>query len=596
MSDLVPRVLLGDLDLTEAPYLLEFGSNLGEPTLEFVTLSSGLRDGEILSSSRALNRSITLPVLIEGADMAELADAEAALVIECDKDRNTLTIDPGDGYGAASVYQTFRIQAKFVRNDDMESALIRRYDLTLTCLPFSRSATPTVIGSEFVSDSVTIADDCQSTTGWAPMAGKSGAGYAPTFSVDSTAGNFVTGTGSIKVSPAPGTPNGYGTSYVTSFTAFSVPLSIDASGGGYVTFALRGEWNFSVYEAYLTTSGGGRQLVSALSSASLDDGFVRYSLPVPHASTVTLLELDVWQNLAVPPGSSPAHPFVWVDSIGLAAVSTSAQQTRSLDIGGSARTEGQIAISAPAGLGDVVLYTARDLDDGFRPDLRRGQTVGTNVTDSTAVNGSYVTLSGTAAVFERPASMFRPGAYAVLARAKSSLGTVGAVVSAQTVIGGTAIGGTESASATRSVGAFADYVIFRVGVLHLPPTLVEATATNAVVRFSVTQAINGTHLDELMIFPMEDAALTWVECGTGSPSATVASRLWVDGPTLEKPRGQILVGNDEDRLDARAARPLARGSHMLYPGKMLAYLLCSAAGGAAMQTTYYKAWHTHAGS
>lgn len=570
-------------------------ASFGESLPVLVGVRSLLRDGMSLRVQSHENREAYFLVEISGPDLAAVGDGEAALMAELYR-RNTLTWTPPDGYGAVTVFEvvTSRMSAPL---DDMNELMLKRvFGITLTCLPFSRSVDPTVIGSEFVSSDVVIADDCESTTGWAAATGASSNLYPPAFSVDSTAGNFVTGTGSVKVSAASGVPVGYGSSYLTAFTAFGIPLSIDASGGGYVVCAVRGEWIFSIYEAHITTSGGGREKVASISQQAIGDGFVSYALAVPDASTVTLLELEVWQNLNVNPGEQPPLPDIWVDSIGLADASTDSQQVRSMEIGGSARTEGQIAISAAVGLGDVVLYTARDLDDGFRPDVRRWQTVGTDVADSDALNGSHLALSGAASVFEYPAGSLRPGAYAVLARVKSALGDVGVSVAAQTVIGSTAVGGVESESGSLDVGAVADFVVMRVGVLHLPPTLVEATATDAVVRFSVTSEIAGTKLDELMVFPMADAALTWVECGDGSPSATVSSRLWVDGPTLEKPRGQILVGNDENRMDARAVRPLARGSHMLYPGKMLAYLLTSAAGGAAMSVTYYKAWHTHAGS
>lgn len=594
---LVPRIVLGDLDLTDYPFGVEFDYDLGAGQNVATEVLSQLRDGEVISSNRTSNREASFSVIVEGSDFDALAEYEGRLVLEGDKPLNSLSVDPGDGYGAVTVFDTFRAQVVPVRSEGLEAACLRRYLVTIPARPFGHAETATILGADAVSDTVSIKDDCESTTGWAPRPGATGnVGDNPTFAVDSTAGNFLTGTGSIKVSPD-GSPQSIG-GFATSFASFQKTLSIAASVG-YLSFALKTTWPAQVYEGFITTAGGGREQVTFTNGGALGNGFSRYSAPIPHNSTITLLEIEVWQSLAGPGPDGPQPPL-WVDSIATATASSNAQKFRSFDVGGSVRTEGTFAVSSPAGiagLGDVVLYTSPDRGDGFRPDLRRWQVGGTSTVDSTAVTGTYATLTSTATVLEAPLTSFRPGAYAVLARLKSNNAQVSFGLAAQMVQGSSLVGGVETVSAALTTPTN-EYVLHRIGVIYLPPTVVDPTNTMAEIRFSVTIASPGidVRLDELLVFPMEEAALTWVKCGVGTPSAAVSSRLWLDGPSVQYPRGQLVVGNDADRLDGRIARPLARGSHLLYPGRMFSYMLATGANTATMEVSYYRAFHTHATS
>jgi hypothetical protein len=575
-------------------------ASFGESQPVLVGVRSLLRDGMSVRVQSHENRDAYFLVEISGPDLAAVGDGEAALMAQLYR-RNTLTWTPPDGYGAVTVFEVVTSKMSAPLDDTNELMLKRVFGITLTCLPFSRSVDMVTAGADSVSDTVTVSDDCESTTGWSPMTGKSGNGYTPTFAVDSTAGFFVTGTGSVKVTPAPGLPTVSSGSKFTN-TAFAKVLSIDASAGGYLTFAMRvgadvRESQFR--DCFVTTSGGGRAAVVPLNAGAIGSGFVRYAIPVPHLSTITLLELEL--NIAV---DFEAMPNLWFDSIGLAGSATNPQKMRSFEVLGSARTEGTFAISSPAGvagLGDVLLYTTPDLGDGFRPDLKRWLVSGSTTVDAAAVTGTYVGLQATGAgarTFEAPATSFRPGAYAVLARLKASGSTtIKPVVKAQMLQGADLVGGVEStAEQFITLSGLTDYDLVRVGVLHLPPTLPDPLNAAAKIRFSVTDEFSTARLDELLVLPMEEAALTWVRCGSGTPSPAVSSRLWIDGPTLDYPRGRVQVGTSAVRADARTVRPLARGSHMLYPGTMFCYLLTTGSATAGMSTDYYPAWHTHAGS
>lgn len=590
------RVWLGDLELTDYPFALRYGMDLGQPENVYAVMESLLSDGEVISSNRTSNRSLVVPILVEGADMQDLADNEAALIAECEKAQNTLKVDPGDGYGPATVFRTFRVQARLERDDDAEIALLRSYSLEIQALPAARSVDSVTVGAEFVADSVVISDDCEATTGWSATAPAS-SNNPVAVAVDSSI--FATGTGSLKFTPAGTVAPDVSRTANSRVHVTRTGLSINASGGGYFVVRVRGEWELNlqdfVVKAYLTTSGGGRQSVSPLVGTADSNGFQRLSFPVPNASTITAFEMDVFQSLSTY-GGSLAAPKFWIDSLGLAANSSAPQNVMSFDVVGSMRCEGSFQVSAPAGLGDVLLYTAPDLGDGFRPDLRRWQTAGAATADSAAINGTYMSPgTGTIPVLTAPASMFRSGSYAVLARMRrSAAGSCTITVTAQTKSGSTAIGSTEAVTSPTITLADASYRVMRLGVIELPP-LVTDPASNATVTFTITQTGIDYYIDELLVLPLEDHALTWVACGSGAASATVANRLWIDEPSPVLPRGARLVGTSASRLDARYVLPESTGRHVLKPGRMLAYLMTSAAGGADLQVVYYPAWHSNAG-
>lgn len=151
MSDSL-EVYYGDLCLTEYPYSIEFNAtDYGSPQSVSDVVAS-LTDGEVEVSSRAGNRSMSMSVLVEGADFVELAVNGEALAMEADKARNLLTIDPGDGFGPPTKFDTFRApELPIDRSEAMEGARLRRYLLTVRALPFGRSETPQTITPTGVS-------------------------------------------------------------------------------------------------------------------------------------------------------------------------------------------------------------------------------------------------------------------------------------------------------------------------------------------------------------------------------------------------------------------------------------------------------------
>lgn len=159
-------IVYGALDLTNTPYLWEFGGDLGKPEMVTTALRQQLQDGEIVTSERASNRKIVLTILVEG-DLASQATAEAALALECAKVRNTLTYTPDDA--PVTVFDTFAADMEFKHVDEMDQQNLRRWVLTIPALPYPRTdeLVSTTIAAPPASVLTTEVDACASTTGWA---------------------------------------------------------------------------------------------------------------------------------------------------------------------------------------------------------------------------------------------------------------------------------------------------------------------------------------------------------------------------------------------------------------------------------------------
>ena len=587
-----------------------FGEDLtfGNPQPVEMSIASLMADGAVTVTTRHENREAAFRVSISGQDSGALAAGEAALNLELSR-RNTLAWTPADGFGPTSVFDVETSSMDWLFDDVAEAEgvrLLRRtFRLRLVCLPFPRSAEVTLIGGEYVSESLVVDDDCESTAGWS-LTDSYGAGVG-SFTVDSSAGNFATGTGSVKLVITPNkygggnsVPYGQGATYQAGVS--KTGLSITAAGG-YLSFRVRVDSPWTLNAANtgsaveVTTSNAGRFQASAVAASIDSAGFLRFSLPMDAAwGTVTALHLPFLSTsyLSAPAGSAPANPVFRFDSIGHSAQSSSPQGVQTVEIGGSARSEAAITVSGAQGLGDVLVYTT-PADRLFRPDLRRFNKTGTLTTDAKSINGQAVQLS-TQATFEAPATMFTPGAHAILMYARNGAGS-GTTISATTITaqlfsGGVAVGPVETISKGAQAVADYEYHAFSMGVLNLPTTVVGDNST-AVVRFTVNGG-SDTYLDELLAFPLQDSALTWVNCGHGTTSASVASHLWIDAPSPTNPNPRILVGTNENRTDARAVVPKSRGRHLMTPGEMLIYVLTGLSGAPEVMTAYYKRWHSNA--
>lgn len=603
MTNLDPRLTFGSLDLTDYPYGLEFGKDFGGPEMVYATLSSQLADGEIVSGYRTSNRTLTFTVVVDGADFVSLAEAEAALVAECDAAGNTLTFDPGDGIGAATVFDTFRASVRPLYNDDTDVALTKRFTLTIPALPYGRSVDKvTDSAAAAPSGSGSILYAAESTAGWSAYAGP-----ATTAAVDSSI--YHDGTGSVAV-PA-GT---YGLTVDdptlgASANAVSLDqvtgLSLSTSTGGYMSVLVRTDWTTSYpgFTSGLTglkvNYGAGWVDTSFVASESYSDGFVRYVWPVAAGLTVTGLRFAVQQAQY---GYASTVPKVRYDSVSLATSATTDNQiVKSIAVEGSVRAPGSIHVAAPSdsvALGNVLVATVHESEvmAGFRPDMRRWVTAGSTTVDASALGGSYYTPPasyGSSVQFEAPALIFCPGNYAVVMLVKLTASTPVTVgVETQLAFSSTATGSASSVDTVATASA-TGWALVPVGTVRIPAVSNPTSAAKIRIRPK-----GNIPMAELYLIP-EAADFTIASCGTGTVSASAASsHLWVDSPDAANPMGAWWRGPSADQANRRRLSLVSElprpGRHSFKPGNVLCWCLSTGASGPVVTLEHYPHWHSNA--
>lgn len=584
MSDVAFSATYGDLVLDQSPFALEFGSDFGAPQSVSAVIASLLIDGEIEMWQRDSNRTVSMTVLIEWSDMLTAAEAEASLIAEASKQRNLLTINPGDGWGPSNVFDTFRAQVTWLRDDEIEQQGYRRFQLTMQAAPNVRSTEVQIVAAIGTGvtpptpNTVTV-DDCSAIGGW------TNDGDASTsLSVVSGAIQVVNGA----------SPRGD----VTMVRARRDGV-VSMSGTPYLAVDMVKVVGSYAYlgSAALVLDGGSALLPFA-------------SGPSPDNSAYT----RVWWNLVGV--SSFSTMLLRIGMIGTAtnlagyaidkvirtnvdpSIGTARQQFRSLVVGGTARTEGSLQIQhETAALGDVLVQTMVDDGSGHQPACRQYRVAGGSVTsDSATASGSYSPLDAvTAETYDVPARTLPEGSYSILARVKAaSTSTPLITVSARTRVGSVDAAASSTAEfVSLTAGA---WQIVELGRLVLPPTAVPA-GSSAVVRLTASTA-SRVDIDDLWLFHTTLGAYSLVSCGTGTPViGGPFNRLWLDTATLDRPEPSIWLGTQADRSDARHAGGTeirAQGTHVFTPGKVNLFTVTSNALNAAASLSFYPRWHSNA--
>lgn len=610
---LVPRFVLGALDLTDYPFGVGFGSDLGNPENVSDVLASLLADGEIESLSRRSNRTMTIPILIDGTDLADLAAAEQLLIAECDKQRNTLSINPGDDIGATTIFDTFAAQAVREYDDDTELAGYRRWNLTIKALPFGRSTTKVIDDAGTPpSSSGTLLYNCESTTGWStdPLFTSPG---PPT--VDTVI--FAEGAGSLRTGAAYwyAYDNGEQTGYSKDTV---VGLSLDTDTGGYLSVAIRAQYEDTIswssvpaglWHLWMQVDGGTWDEVSAFIAAGRDEqGFVRYVWPVDAGLTITGLRFQVLQHSH----TYATAPHTWYDDVELLpAATTDHQIVKQLTVQGSARTTGSLRVAAPSeavALGQVLAITmaTAEIPAGFQPDGRRWVTQGTT-TDATALHGSHFTPNASSydattgkPIFDIPVSMLTAGPYTVVAMVKAESSSLTFGVQAQLLIDSTGVGPTSETEVTVT-GLTTGWQFVTLGTAYLPPLPIQSADAATRVRL----LFKGAKMSDVFVIPAWQvggrpvADFSIVDCGTGTVEpGGPSSSLWIDTPSISQPQGGWWRGPTADRANAQSAWPDAKkpGVHAFNPGSLTAFLVSTGAAGPTLTLEYFPAWFGMAAS
>jgi len=338
-----PRVLYGDLDLTELPFILEFGYTLGNGVTVYEELESLLRDGTLVSSLRTGNRTLDLSVLIKSTTGTQaLADAGVLLDEECNRQNNTVTVYPGDygepGAGPALVLDTFESQSNQDPDGDLERAGYRRFLLTIQALPGVRSEALTTInwtGPGAVARSTT------STSGWTLR-------NAGTLSA-SAAGLTRTTAGNMQLRTVPTEP----------LRRF-LYLRTNSNIGNYTPDVVIGGVAIPNAQVALLPSAGNADVVLVEVPAQFIGTTPEIDFDVEVASGAAILFGFGTTNYPnIPPGTEP----------GGSGIGTGVQVGANfgidvIDVGGTARTGCTITFTAPAG--GAFVYTARNPAESLR--------------------------------------------------------------------------------------------------------------------------------------------------------------------------------------------------------------------------------------
>lgn len=594
---IVRKYLLGDLDLTDFPFAVFWNADLGVPQNVAQVVDTMLRDGELIASDHTSNRTLALSVLIEESDMDLMARAEQSLVIEADKPFNTLTLDPGDGVGALTVFETFRTQVSFVSDDDMEWAGYRRYDLTIPALPFGRSAIEEVDEALVSSGSTTVViSDGTSATGWSSPGGAVTV-VSGQLQVPKNTGAKLTWTDSYGNINRKFDWEADLTLTATNFTATPyVTLEVDVSSKATQP---------QVTAPKLYVDGLERPLVAAVLLSPVVAGWnaapIRCTYLVQDSSATAVR--IVGETTTVNSSSGE----LLIDNVSRSSLTpslstTGRQSLRTINVGGSARTQGRVIVShETGGLGDLIVYSRGELGDANAPDLRRRKSVasGTTTTDATTISGFRESFSGGSPVkFTTPAVMLTEGGYLVYARVRATSGTQATTftTTASTVVGSTTMATATDVSETVSLTT-SPWKIVPVGSVVLPPSRV-SDSSGASVELTVASSNSSVEWDEMWAFYMgDDSALTIVALGEGTPAAgSVSNRFRLDTPTLADPRESIWAGTLADWSDAFHAGTLTQTWQVpdLPPGVATFFIANSGAANPSLQVARYRRFHTHA--
>lgn len=633
--NLVPRFFLGDLDLTDYPFAVEFGAQYGSPENVTEVLNSLLADGELLSSTRTSNREMTLTVIVEGSDMLALAEAEATLVREASKPANTLTIDPGDGFAPPTAFDTFRAGIDFDRNDAHEGQNLRRFVLTIPALPYGRSESLTTEVAEGIPSVGTIVNAGTSLTGWSTPAavvpGSSSGSYVP---ADPQPANMLALDGGVAAKAWRVVDGAYLFGFGQSRRVdnrLELAQAIAAQTGAYLSFEVWVESSLGrevtntyfnqtyrdggVLDSFAITAAEGERvyknaqtrhgerLLSQAIVQALPDGYVRYTVRLDEALTVSRLTFDAYQY--VPWTDDPnatQRARIKVRNVAVAQTATLGKQAlKTINVGGSARAPGSLHVAAPAdnvALGKVLAYTVPSplVAAGYRPDLRQWTLPGA----ATDTVGGRSALTGIGASYNAPgspvmqvtASMLRAGSYLLAGSLYSGSGNVDMVVEAALLIGGAVVAVEETP--IRASMAAGTWELRTFDTIYLPPSMIQTPTSDATVRFRFKGAATAL-LEELYVFPVE-GRLSVIDCGSGTVGPSASSHLWIDSPSPEQPEGGYWRGATPTRQNAVSAwsTTIVPGVHVFEPGQMFTFAASSDAQGPTVSFDYFKRWMAHA--
>lgn len=568
------RLTLGNLvlsgaDLPETSYAFSVAADdltWGDAEPIERTIRTLLQDGAVTVADGLNNRTATFLVNVEGPDSQALARGEAALAGELGKP-NLLTWSPPDGWGPATVFEVFTSSMDHLADDLREIQQCERvYRVRLVCHPTARAESLTEVAAILqpdVTPASTTIDAGNALTNWNEIGS----------AVLSDGGAYLQVDGGI-------------------VREFEWVGSVNLTGTPYVTLDVAG---------YVTASDMvfNGQSATRVATIPVAGGFRRSVWRVDNPGSSTRITFRFETN-------QPAYPISFLSLLRwdlLPVMGTGRQKIRTVDVHGSARTQGSLELAAATSLGDVMVYTWTDTGNGYSPSMRVNRSGGGTVTgDAALVSGSRENIKGTPVEFEVPAASLVQGTHLLVARLNFNSATTNAISwTAQVEVGGTPVG--QLLQGTRSVAIGSDFATYRfvvLGRMVLPPSdLPDASSAKVALTIDATLSGGATtiNLDEAWLLNTTIGAVTIVKCGTGTAASGGPSRqLWLDTPSTSHPRPSIFRGHLDDRSDAffAGANVESWGVHEFVPPVANVLTVTTNAADTEVSYAYYPRFHTHA--
>lgn len=562
---------------------LAAGSTIASPKPVDEVIESFVADASIVVTRSLGNRELALQVQVVAPNAVALALGEVDLQRECRRRRNTLTIAPPHVASVPAVFEVISAHLDDAWNDVDETRLVRAYTLRLTCAPYTRSANqvfiPALAQSAVVS--TTTVSDGTSATNWTGTVGTGGAVTPVTSTGDrltQTRFSYLEATG----------PKAEKTFRTNQNYKYSPAAPIDATDKPYLTadcHAPGGGWSLTV-EAYADGV-----LLEEISRARIvgTTGSYRYRWANPDTS-ISVLELRYVSRRTVPGSSTaPGDVSTYLDDVlttNQSSTGTGRQTLRSIEVGGSAPTQGSLRVTHwTDALGDALVYTFPETDTGYRPDLRRWRTDGAEPGSDTASISGYLDDITTPSTYAMPVETLPPGplletaAYVLVIRAKG--GAPGQAIIEWTIDG---VSGTTYPQVTTEAA------FIPIAALVLPDTergpLSEDTI-DVTLHCATTGGAPGIYLDDAYLCYLDDgAALTIVN--------DVPRHLWVDAASIDHPLDAVFIGDEDSEVDKIGAghRQVSRMQHRLSTGRTSIFTATSGAALPEVSASLYERWHT----
>lgn len=602
------RVTWGDFDLDmDAPdpeygfrvETMADGTNMGNPVRLVEVVKSLLTDGSLVERLGFDNREIPIRLRISAPAASAgpaLSAAERLLSIQSQGDEfPPLSYTPPADGAAVCVFDVLDVKLERDLSDGWDFDELQReyryYVLTFSTHPFPRDADPvTVPALPLPTDpggvvEWTDVDTCGSTTGWTretnahapvgPLAVSYGGETAVrvTANVDSPSDYLrLVRTGSIAV------PADY-------YLALDIWVDLSEAGTGSWRAYYNGAWHTPTAQGAGLGEVGTTRLffsdVGTITSFKVEYDFT--SIPVPSQVTLDIL------NIA------------YTDTIGDTATSTSRQESRLAQVGGSAPTQAAIQFvrrSGGLGLGDVLIYTSSD--STWNPPLRRLIDTSAIVTANTSlVSGGYHSLTTSPTTILIPAAQIPDGMYNLLARlnvvATATLTWTAKMVDST----GADVSPLSDLVITETVDLAAtggDYTILALNSrsLALP---VRRIGADQMVELTLSATGGSVLMDEGWLFSRTHGALTWIrDLGDLDWVEIQPVRLGEDALRHDAGTTATIVDDEVTALNGRFAVDDLCESVALHewpPGERYIFTVQTNTLIASAWISYYRRFHSH---